>query len=84
MSKKVLENLAAKYKNVQKGVKDIMDGQILEYETKTIFNNGIARGRSEGFAEGRSETLNAAIEFMRSNGMSIDKINDFKNSILKN
>ena len=84
MSKKVLENLAAKYKNVQKGVKDIMGGQILEYKTKTIFKNGFAAGEEHGEARGRSETLNAAIEFMRSNGMSIEKINDFKNSVLKN
>ena len=47
MSKKVLENIAAKYKNIQKGVNDIMGGQILEHEGKTIFNAGVAEGRRE-------------------------------------
>lgn len=40
MSNKVLENIAQKYENVIKGVKEAMGGQILEYETKTIFNAG--------------------------------------------
>jgi len=82
MSKKVLENIAIKYSNVQKEVKKIMGGKVLDYEGRNIFYEGIEQGRSEG----RSETLNAAIDFMRSNGISSDKINDFKNlvSILKN
>ena len=47
ISKKVLENLAAKYKNVKKGVSDIMGGQVLEHEGKTIYNAGIEEGRWE-------------------------------------
>ena len=45
-----------------------------------FYNQALDRGRDEG----RSETLNAAIDFMRSNGMSIDKVNDFKKSVLSN
>ena len=37
MSKKVLENIAAKYHNIQKEVNDIMGGQVLEHEGKTIY-----------------------------------------------
>ena len=67
-----------------------MGGRILEHEGKKIFNEGrkegIAigevRGRSEGRIEGRSEAMNAALEFMRSNGMSNEQINRFRNSIL--
>ena len=40
MSKKVLENIAAKYKNVQKGVNDIVGSRVLEHESKTIYNAG--------------------------------------------
>ena len=40
LSNKVLENIAQKYDNVKKGVHDIMGGQVLEYETKTIWNGG--------------------------------------------
>ena len=44
MSKKVVDNLAAKYKNIKKGVASIMGGRILDYEGKKIFNEGNARG----------------------------------------
>ena len=80
MSKKVLENIAVKYSNVQKEVKEVMGGKVLDYEGRNIFYEGLAQGRSEG----RTETLDAAIDFMRSSGMSSDQINEFKNSILKN
>ncbi len=86
MSKKVLENIARKYKNVRKGVGEIMGGRVLEHEGKKIFNEGrkegMAVGEVRGRSEGRSETLNAAIDFMRSNGMSNEQINRFRNSIL--
>ena len=42
---------------------------------------GEARGRSEGRSEGRMETMNAAIDFMRSNGMSNEQINAFRSSM---
>ena len=106
MSKKVLENIARKYKNVRKGVSEIMGGRVLEHEGKKIFNEGRkegmavgevrgrkegivigemrgrSEGRVEGRIEGRSEAVNAAIDFMRSNGMSNEQINTFRNSIL--
>ena len=47
---------------------------------KHFYNQALDRGGDEG----RSETLNAAIDFMRPNGMSIDKVNDFKKSVLNN
>ena len=49
-------------------------------------SKGLAIGENRGRLKGRSETLNAAVDFMRSNGISDDKINDFKNliPILKN
>lgn len=47
---------------------------------EAVRDEGIAIGE----ARGEERTLNAAIEFMRSNGMSSEKINDFRNSMLKN
>ena len=88
MSKKVLENIAKKYKNVQKGVNEIMGGRVLEHEGKTIFNEGrnagIVIGEKRGKAEGRSEAFNTAIDFMRSNGMTAEQINSFRNLISNN
>ena len=47
-----------------------------------FYNKAVDKGIVIGEAQGRSEILNAAINFMRSNGMSNEQINNFKNSIL--
>lgn len=47
LSNKVLEHLARKYQKVRKGVSEVMVGRILEYEAKTIKNEG----RKEGMLE---------------------------------
>lgn len=80
MSKKVLENIAAKYDNIQKEVKEIMGGRVLDYEGRSIFYDGIAVGEERG----RSETLDAAIAFMQKQGISNEQINHFKDSLLNN
>ena len=43
------------------------------------YSEGVAVGEERG----RSETLSAAIEFMRSSGMSSEQINKFRASVLK-
>ena len=48
MTKRVIENLSRKYVQVQKGVSDVKGGKVLDYEAKTIFRQGIAKGREEG------------------------------------
>lgn len=48
MSGKVLEHIAKKYGAVKKGVGSIMGGKILEYEAKTIKEEGREEGREEG------------------------------------
>lgn len=53
LSNKVLEHIAKKYDKVREGVKAVMGGRILEYEAKTIKNEG----RIEGKREGTLETL---------------------------
>lgn len=47
MTNRVLENIAAKYQKVRKGVKNAMGGQILEYEAKSIKNEGMKEGKME-------------------------------------
>lgn len=48
MSNKVLEHIAQKYDSVRKGVKAVMGGRVLEYEAKTIKNEGIKEGMEKG------------------------------------
>ncbi|MCI6097627.1 MAG: hypothetical protein MR700_02295 [Selenomonadaceae bacterium] len=54
-------HLARNYAKVRKGAEDIMGGKILEYEAKTIYQNGMRmgheKGRERGCKEGRMEIL---------------------------
>ena len=44
-------------------------------------NQGLSQGRSEGLSQGRSETLDAAAVFMQQNGIPVELISKFKNSL---
>ena len=55
MSQKVIRNIAKKYNKTRERISDVMGGKILEYEAKTILNQGRAEGRIEGRVEGRAE-----------------------------
>ena len=77
MSKKILENIAAKYQNIQKEVKEIMGGRVLDYESRSIFYDGIARGRIEGEEQGKREEKFAAARRLRNAGMSDTQIHQF-------
>lgn len=76
MSKKVLRNLARKYENVREGVGLVMGGRILDYEAKTIKNEGLREGRNEGRNEGRKET---ARNLIRAGKMSLEEIAECTN-----
>lgn len=47
LSGDVIKEISKKYKNVQKGIGDIMGGPLIETETRRIFNKGISKGVSE-------------------------------------
>lgn len=64
MSNKVLESIAQNYENVRKGVHDVMGGQVLEYETKTIWNGG------------KLEKAKEVAHRMNRRGISVDEIAD--------
>lgn len=51
MTKKVVRNLAAKYKNVKKGVNDIMGGKVLIHEAYVLTEKGRAMERKYTEAE---------------------------------
>ena len=67
MSGNVVENLARKYKEIAKGVKSSMGGNILEYEAKDI----LRRGHEEGHIKGKQETLLRNVEQIMGN-LSVD------------
>ena len=69
MSKKVLEHLAIRYASVKNEVRNIMGGVVLEYESKTYFNNlrkeATEIGRSEGQEAERVEGISKLVASLR-------------------
>lgn len=66
MSNKVLEHIAVKYDSVKKGVQSVMGGKILEYEAKTI--------RNEGLEEGMEKGINALVSTLKDMNVPIQTI----------
>jgi len=67
MTNRVLKNIAAKYRRIREGVKDVMGGQILEYEAKSIRNEGRKEGIKEGMKEGKKEERISSIREIMKN-----------------
>ena len=59
MTVKVAENLAEKYENVVKGVKEVMMGSGIDYPGRDIYYEGRVLGREEGRGAGLAEGLAA-------------------------
>lgn len=74
MSNKVLEHIAKKYESVRKGVKSVMGGKVLEYEAKTIRNEGWNEGLLIGREEGRILTVRIFQEASRNPDSSVEQI----------
>ena len=70
MSNKVIENLTKKYDKVKKGVESVMVGRVLEYEAKTIYNEGVSQGISQGISQGKAEML---LDLVRDGMLSIEE-----------
>ncbi len=68
MSRKVIEHLAVKYKNVREGVSYQMGGKVLDYEAKDILNRGIQKGEADGI---RKAKIQFATKLLK-NGSSIE------------
>ena len=48
-----------------------------------FYNQALDKGRNEGISVGEERTMNVAIDFMRSHGITSEQINSFKNLISK-
>ena len=48
-----------------------------------FYNQALDKGRNEGISVGEERTMNVAIDFMRSHGITSEQINNFKNLISK-
>ena len=70
MSKRVLDHIAVKKKNIREGVKKVMGGKVLEYEAKTILKTGIEQGLEQGLEQGALRKLIQLICRKRRRGTS--------------
>ena len=76
MSKKVLKQICIQYSNVQERMREIMGGQILEYEAKTIYRNGREDGEKQGIKQGANQKLAEQIRKKLAKGQNVDQIAD--------
>jgi len=71
LSGDVIKEIAQKYENVQKGVGDIMGGALIETEARTILNQGIKQGKTQGISETKKQT---AIRMLKMGKLTIEEI----------
>lgn len=63
----VIRESAQKYKNVQKGVGDMMSDALIETETRTILN----QGKSQGIRETKKKT---ALKLLKRGKLTVEEI----------
>ena len=51
MSRKIIDHVAVKYKNIKERLGDIMGGKVLDHPVKTAYRNGEVNGRKQGKIE---------------------------------
>ena len=71
LSGDVINEIAQKYENVQKGVGGMMRGAMIETSARRVLNQGISQGISQGINETKKKT---ALRILQDGELSIDKI----------
>ena len=71
LSGDVINEIARKYKNVQKGVGDMMRGPLIETRARTLLNQGISQGIRQGISETKRET---ALRMLKRGKMTTQEI----------
>ncbi len=62
LSGDVIREIAQKYKNVQKGVGDMMRGALIETEARAILKQGISQGIKQGISQGIKQGISQGIK----------------------
>ncbi len=74
LSGDVIKEIAHKYENVQKGVGDLMRGAMLETSARTILNQGIQQGKSQGMQEAKQKT---ALKMLKMGKLTLEEIAEY-------
>lgn len=71
LSGDVIQEIAQKYENVQKGIGDMMGGALIETEARTILTQGIKQGISQGICETKKQT---ALKLLKRGKLTVEEI----------
>ena len=71
LSGDVIQEIAQKYKNVQKDVGDMMRGALIDTSARRILNQGIKQGINQGITETKKRT---ALNMLKRGKMTIEEI----------
>lgn len=78
LSCNIIKEIARKYKNVQKGVGDIMVGPMIETSARRILNQGISQGVSQGIRQGTSETKKEIVlRMLKTQKLTVEEIAEY-------
>ena len=74
LSGDVIKEIAQKYKNVQKGVGDIMGGALIETEARTILNQGISETKKQTALKLLKRGKQTVEEIAEDTGLSVTEV----------
>ena len=74
LSSDVINEIARKYENVQKGIGAMMRGPLIQTEARTLLNRGISQGISQGISETKRET---ALRMLKLGKLTVEEIAEY-------
>ena len=78
LSNDVIKEITQKFKNVQKGMGDIMGGALIETDARIILNQGISQGISQGKILGiDEEKKKTAARMLKKGKLSIEEVAEY-------
>ena len=78
LSSDVINEIARKYENVQKGIGAMMRGPLIQTEARTILNRGISQGISQGITQGISESKKEiALRMLKMGKLTVEEIAEY-------
>ena len=74
MSRKIIDHVAAKYKNIKERLGEIMGGKVLEHPVKTAYRNGEKKGKIELCISLLKDGIISIAEAAKRLGMAEDEV----------
>ena len=82
LSKKVVDNIAKKYKKITRGVERVMGGKVIETEAKKMYTRGIKIGEENGRNEGLKDLIKKKLAKGKDIAQIADEIEESEDTVL--